>query len=168
VLIQSKSQLSFSEAPVLAIGASIERILDLSQTESDLRQQFNERVADAAILFRSTYQNLNSKFPTLRIDLNYACQGITPSDQIVSHSKVIETNAGSKFSSCTATFNLYGAKELLDLARRQPKTTFEIPMADALYRRPDIGIVALVKLSDFYSFIADEHGNFSDPYLNLT
>jgi hypothetical protein len=62
-------------------------------------------------------------------------------------------------SNCTFTF--IGARELIELATRPPKTVFSLPCADAMPSEKG-GYVALVKLIDFFTFITADDGQLRD------
>jgi hypothetical protein len=60
------------------------------------------------------------------------------------------------FSAAQFSFDFLGASDLLALARRQPVTTFDLPVSESISAQG--GYVALVKLGDFARFIRDDHG----------
>jgi hypothetical protein len=60
------------------------------------------------------------------------------------------------FPNAQYDFSFYGAAELLELARRQPTTSFEIKYSESLTGRD--GYIALVRLKDFINFIRFDNG----------
>jgi len=58
------------------------------------------------------------------------------------------------FSTAAFQFDFIGAKDLLELARKQPTTTYEMTVTESL--SSEGGYIALVKLKDLYNFLSDE------------
>ena len=54
---------------------------------------------------------------------------------------------------CEPSFTFYGAKELLDLARRNPSTTLQVDLFDYIAGKE--AYLCLINLRDYYTFISD-------------
>lgn len=152
VIIQSKSTSGFSETPIDRMISSIRRLLSLSQDYSDLTQ-YNPEVKGRADIFRKCYTRLASKFPSLRIKIIYAC---TKSSEKIHKNTRLKSDelvdiVKELFDEAEVSFEFWGAKELLGLARTKPTQTFEL-MFDQSLNGPN-GYIALVKLPNFYKFL---------------
>jgi hypothetical protein len=64
--------------------------------------------------------------------------------------------ARGHFKNANVAAHILGASELMDLARRQPKTVFELRCRKSL--SSEDGAIVLCKLSDFNAFLRDDNG----------
>lgn len=152
IIVQSKSTAGFSETPIDKMISSVGRLLSLSQDHAALTQ-YNSEVKARADIFRKSYRKLASKFPTLKIKIVYACTKSTGDIHQNTHLKSQELIdvVKSLFDEAEVTFEFWGAKELLALARTNPTQTFELTFDQSL--NGTNGYIALVKLSNFYRFL---------------
>lgn len=151
-IIQSKSASGFSEKPINNMISSLSHLLSLSQ-DYDALTQYNSEVKARAEIFRKSYRRLASKFPSLKINVFYACAKSTadihPNTKLKADELVSRIN--SLFDEAEVTFEFLGAKELLNLARMKPTQTFELAFDQSL--NGTSGYIALVKLPNFYQFL---------------
>jgi len=152
VIIQSKSTSGFSETPIDKMISSIRRLLSLSQDYSDLTQ-YSPELKGRSDIFRKCYTKLASKFPSLRIKIIYAC---TKSAQEIHKNTRLKSQElvdfiRELFIEAKVSFDFWGAKELLALARTKPTQTFELMFDQSL--NGSNGYIALVKLPNFYKFL---------------
>jgi hypothetical protein len=157
-ILQSKTSPNFSEASIDKLVSISRHLLDLSK-DIDSLDQFNDRVRGKFRDFRNAYRSLAARFPTLKI--SYTLSGKRPNLPIPTNfttkSKELIELASQHFSNAEVTVSLLGSKELTDLARRQPKKTFELRCVKSL--TSEGGFIVLSKLSDFDSFLKDENGH---------
>ncbi len=156
-IIQSKTSSSFNEEVVNRLISVSRNLLDLTK-DPDSFDQYNEQVKSAIKLFRDNFRALASKFPKLEIDYIIAAQrpkGDVPGNIAKKADELKEVSNGL-FDNAAVGVTFFGAPELLEMARRQPTTSFELPVANSLNAAN--GIVALASLSDFNSFLRDDDG----------
>ena len=160
VMIQSKTTSGFSEAAIDRFISATGDLFDLSRPLDELRSVYNPSLIEAVKRFRKTYQMLASRFPKLSLLYYYATKG----DQL--HSNVerkevrLRDTVKHLFSSSEFKIEFLGARNLLDLARRSPITTYELKLSEnPISSTGAVAFVCLVSLNDFYSFITDSEGH---------
>jgi len=167
IIIQATREVSFTLNRVVRLKDTAEDILTLSRTPEDFSENYNEELLDAIERFRLAHKILLTKYPKLNVSFFYVSKGdaekiLTIENDVKRKASSIETGAKDllpTIGNCTFTF--VGARELVELATRPPKTVFSLPCADAMPSEKG-GYVALVKLTDFSSFITAEDGQLRD------
>ena len=160
IIIQAKTKASFEETPVERFTSFSEDLLNLDLDIKAVEKNYNQQLVEAINRFHMLYKQLSTQFPQLCISYFYSSKGANVSKSIESKvnklKKVVERN----FSSCEFKFEFLSASRLLALARRKPQTTYQLTLAETPIS-PDglVGFVCLVKLHDFFKFIADENKN---------
>lgn len=157
--IQSKITGGFAESAIEKFIYSSSQLLNLSKTAKKLKTEFNEDVIERVTLFRNAYKQLAAKFPKVTIRYVYACKGDTPNAKVLA--KVDELIACVKklITDAEVKFNAFGARNLLDLARRSPDSTYKITVSEnPISSSNDGGFIALVGLLDYKKFISDQNG----------
>lgn len=157
-IIQSKTSANYSEAPLDKLISVTRNLLDLSK-DPDHLTQYNEQVREKIKQFRGAYRSLASRFPKLSI--SYFLAGKRPNVSVPANFKIKATEladvAREHFESAEVSVEILGAAELMELARQQPKSVFDLRCRKSL--SCDDGAIVLCKLSDFNSFLRDEKGN---------
>lgn len=157
-IIQSKTSPSFDEDSMNKLVAVTRDMFDLSKPVDDFRSVYNEGVRSAVEIFRRLYTGIASRFPRLNFQYVYATRG----DSAAVHSNVgrkigdIGSAVTSLFSSAHVAFRFLGASDLLDLARRQPVSAYEVEVSECLSAKD--GYIALVQLKNLDKFLRDEAG----------
>lgn len=157
-IIQSKTSSNYSESALDKLISVTRNLLDLSK-DPDHLTQFNEQVREKLKQFRTAYRGLAAKFPHLSI--TYLLAGKRPNVAIPSNFKTkaneLTDAARAHFKNAEIYVEILGAADLMELARRQPKTVFELRCRKSL--SCDDGAIVLCKLSDFNSFLRDDKNN---------
>lgn len=158
IIFQSKTGNGFDESTIHKLMASTDHLFVLANNLDDFKDRYNEGVRSAAEIFRQLYKNTASRFPTLRFRYIYASYG----DSGAVHPNVAGKTADLQkiikrlFPNSEFEFAFVGATALLDLARQQPPSSFQIQFSEILTGNG--GYIALVKLKDFVKFICDTGG----------
>lgn len=157
-IIQSKTSGNYSEATLDKLISVTRNLLDLSK-DPDHLSQYNVQVREKIKQFRKAYRSLAARFPQLSI--TYFLAGKRPNVPVPSNFKTkadeLAEVARGHFESANVTVEILGAAELMELARRQPKTVFELRCRKSL--SCDDGAIVLCRISDFNTFLRDEKGN---------
>lgn len=157
-IIQSKTSSSYSEASIDKLISITKNLLDLSK-DPDTLTQYNEQVRAKIKHFRDVYRALASRFPLLSI--TYYLAGKRPNVAIplnfVTKGEELKDSAKSHFPGATVEVAILGAAQLMDLARRQPKSVFDLKCIKSL--GIENGAIVLSKLSDFNAFLRDDKGS---------
>lgn len=156
-IIQSKTSGGFSEVPLEKLISTTRNLLKLDQEYANLTQ-YNSSVKNAFENFRQAYRGLAAKFPDLTIKYYYASKKADPN--IHSNLKIkaddLKKSAKELFSEASVEVVFLGSRSLLDLARRRPKTAYELRVVRSL--NAVNGHVVLCKLADYKKFLIGEDG----------
>ena len=157
VFVQSKTSAGFAEEPINKFIAAVNDLLDLSHDLSDLDQVYNEELRERVEHFRQTYMTLAGRLPKLRIQFFYATKGSVVNDNVARKVPVLERNVKRLFSDADVEFEFVGAAKILEMARRQPTTTFNLLLAESpITSVGAIGFICIVKLREYFEFITDD------------
>jgi hypothetical protein len=160
-IIQAKERSGFSEAAIQKLRTTTEDLLDISKDISSLEGVYNTALIESVRRFRDAFQKYVARMPELTISYYYATLGdeVHPNVQrqvIPLREMVSRLFGGSDFS-----FDFLGARGLLDLTRKKPKTTYELKLSDSPISTLSNAYVCLVRLDEYYRFITDGGG----PYI---
>jgi hypothetical protein len=162
ILIQAKAAASFNEAVMDRLKAFTEDLLDFSKDVNSLVSVYNADVISIIKRFRSIYDNLASRFPVLSVVYRYASRGDQVHPNVQRKADLLKDVVGQLFSSAEVDFQFLGASRLLDLARRAPRATFSLRLAEnPISSSGAVAFVCLVSLKDYHAFITDENGNLT-------
>jgi hypothetical protein len=158
ILIQSTREQKFLMNRVLRMSEAVENILQLGREPKDFTENYNESLLDAIERFRTTHRVLAGKFPTINVSYFQVTKGdrANISADVKKKADGLEEKTKALLATVTvAKFAFVGARELIELATKPPKTTSTLPFVDSM-DSPKGGYAAFVKLSDFYKFITDD------------
>ena len=151
-IIQSKTSGGFSEVPVNKLISLTRHLLRLDANYDQL-PQYNSAVKAAIDNFRAAYRSLASRFPNLRICYYYASKKADAHVHANLQHKADELKqvAEELFQGAEVSVEFLGARKLLELARRRPKTTYELRVSKSLSAIN--GHVVLSTLSEYNKFL---------------
>lgn len=154
---QTKYSASFKEKAIEAIQRTLNDLLNLSTQLNAFENEYNPQLLNHFELVHKIIKASVTKFPKLVIKCYYATKG----NKSVVHQKCnikgerVEEDVQANLSGSEASFTFWGAKELLEEARKQPKSTFSLVTKEGF--SPDKGLyIALVDLEDLYRFICND------------
>ena len=156
IIFQSKTHSGFQETPVERFITFSRDLFDLS-TESSFVGAYNDQLVDAMQRFQNLYRAKMSWFPTLKVSFFYASMGADPNASVVRKVDMLREIVESYIPKSIFKFEFLGAGELLELANRNPHTTFSLTLSENPISSEDqVGFVCLVRLRDFFKFITDD------------
>ena len=159
VVIQAKRTGGFKEDPLNRLKAVFENLLDLSNSLSDFTQTYNSDLLSKIELFRETHRQLASRFPKLTFRVVYSTLGSEVHKNVDLKAKSVVAKLDELFSASNSTLEFLGAAELLNLARKKPKTSFTLQLAENAISPPGaVSYVCLVTLTNYHDFITDDQG----------
>ena len=159
-LIQSKTESGFSEAAMDRLISATEDLFDLSRSLKDLTSVYHKSLLNSVERFRNTYQMLASRFPKLSLIYYYATKGEQIHPNVERKVERLKNSVKRLFSASEFSFEFLGARDLLDLARRSPTTTYELKLSEnPISSTGAVAFVCLVSLIDFQNFITDTSGH---------
>lgn len=157
VIVQAKLTAGFGEAAIDRLIAVTEDLFNLASKLEEFNAIYNESLRSAVNGFRRVYEGLAARFPSLRFRFVYATRGIEVHPNVRRKSDNLITKVRGLYSAAETCFDFLGASDLLGLARRAPRTSYTLPLAESpISSSGDIGFICLVRLKDYHEFITDE------------
>jgi hypothetical protein len=161
VIIQAKTSKSFEETPIDKLAAVTRELFRLDCDLDKLATVYNEGLRGAVSVMRKTWIFLADRFPVLKFRYVYASKGDVSSlhANVRRKSELLGQDVKELFQQADFCFDFAGAAELFALARRQPKITYQLTLAEnPISAAGDVGYVCLVKLRDYVAFLRDDTG----------
>lgn len=154
-IITCKHHDTFKQAPLDNLVASIVELFDFTINNGDLKGIYSERIFLQRENLKFAYRKISPRLSKFSINFCYASRGNTTElgDSIVSRANQIIRMVKDSFGNCSSEFHFYGSSELIDLYRKTPNFSLEIPFIEDLSSGQTY--ILLVKLNDYYSFIQD-------------
>ncbi|MBF2087785.1 MAG: AIPR family protein [Synechococcales cyanobacterium K44_A2020_017] len=155
-VITCKHHDTFKQSPLDNLVASLSELLDLGIPSNELKGSYSELILKFRANLKLAYRKLSPRMSSFSLNFAYASRGDTSEvgESIVSRAEQIKTIAKDSFGSCNASFKFYGCSELIELHRRMPLFSLELPFLEVLARGERY--ILLAKLKDYYEFISDE------------
>jgi hypothetical protein len=157
-ITQAKRSAGFSEDAIHKLRASAADLLDLSKDLNSFAGAYNANVLAIVDKFREAHQRFAAKLPKLSLHYYFATLGdqVHPNTnrQVDGLKEVVE----GLFSSADFTFDFVGARELLELARREPIRAHTITLAENPISVEN-SFICLVSIPAYFAFIT-ENGRF--------
>jgi hypothetical protein len=159
-IIQSKSADGFSEGAIDKLQALTTTLLKINADYTSI-PQYNEAVKSVLDSFRKTYIELVGRFPSLSINYYYAAK---KADEHIHQNTNLKAESlkaltSGLFPEATVNFEFIAAPKLVEMARRKPRTTFNLQTNKIV--GSGRGYVSLVTLSAYDDFLRDEHGKLN-------
>jgi hypothetical protein len=151
----------FQETPIERFITVSSDIFDLTVPIATLTVTYNSKLVDCIRRFKSIYEQLAARFPTLRVVYCYACKGETSAVLVPIKRKVekLQGVLSQHFPKAKFEFRFLGADELVDLANRSPQATLTLCLAENPISSEDqVAFLCLVRLQDYHKFITDDNG----------
>ena len=159
---QSKVAKTYKEKVIETFHRTVVDLFDMIHDSSKFQIEYNENIRGKFDLFKNIYKELISKFPEVIFHGFYVTKGNTDKiqDKLTVKANGIPEDVQNKIPTCNATFKFWGAKELFDEARREPKKTFALGIVEQF--QPDKNLaVALCSISSYYKFLCNDNGSIN-------
>jgi len=155
-IITCKHHDTFKQAPIDNLVASISELFDFSKENDELQLEYSELVLEQRNKFKYAYRKISPRLNDFKIKFCYGSRGNTDElgEAIIQRAEQVKAISLDFFGkSCNSEFLFIGSAELVELNRKVPNFTLELPFSDELSN--DETYVLLVKLKDYYNFIID-------------
>lgn len=154
-IITCKHHDTFKQAPLDNIAASLSELFDLSASVDSFQGDYSSDVIQLRENLKYAYRRLSPRLSDFSIHYAYASRGDINQigDSIKSRSEQIVAQTRDSFGVCQVDFQFVGAPELVDLYRKTPNFSLELPYSQVLSSGERY--VLLANLSDYYDFISD-------------
>lgn len=155
-VIQAKTSDGYSEAALTKITSSLPVFINLGATPSP--KLYSQSLLTQINIFRDLLSQTTPKFPKVRIHIIYATKGSTEKihPNVRAKAEELRVTVEEKLSGSEIKVEFLGARELLDLARREPSYTIELPYVEQSALAASH--VALVKIGEYAKALTDETG----------
>lgn len=156
-IITCKHHDTFKQAPLDNLAASVSELLDFAIESDKLKGDYSNQIIRFRENLKLAYRKVSPRLSSFSINFCYASRGNTSElgESIISRSEQIKKITLDSFGNCTSQFLFCGSAELIELHRKTPNFTLELPFVEDLSRGERY--VMLVNLNDYYNFISD-HG----------
>lgn len=157
-LISCKHHDTFKLATLDAIVATLTELLDFSIDDSGLQGAYSQALLRNRNNLRYAYRKLSPRLSNFSIDISYVSRGDTSDigTEVRSRADQLKVLVHDYFGVCKSQFWFIGCTELVEIHRKIPNFTLEIPFVEALAKGERY--VVLVRLSDYFRFVSDEEG----------
>ncbi len=155
-ILTCKHHDTFKQSPLDNIAASIVELLDFSIDSKDLAGDYSNEIIKSRENLKFAYRKVSPRLSQFTINYCYASRGDTSElgESIVSRATQITQLTKDSFGSCISEFSFFGSTELIELYRKAPNFSLEIPFIEDLSSGQTY--ILLVRLKDYYNFIQDE------------
>ena len=157
-ILQSKRANGFEEETINRLTSSIEEIFDLSRSLDSMQAVYNSDIRNIVQQFRDIHQKIIATFPVIGFYFYYATLGSEVHPNTRRKVERLRQAVLNHFHNAEFKFDFVGARDLLELARRQPVSTFELEFSENPISTETSSYVCLVPLKSYYKFFVDETG----------
>ncbi|MFD5902005.1 AIPR family protein [Streptomyces microflavus] len=157
-LVQAKQEESFTETAIDLVSSSTSRLLNLGESQEDLKLLYSDAVIDRVNIFRKALQKLAIRHPAVEVRFSYVTRGKTGeiNAKVESKARQLEGQFSSLVPDATGRVNFVGAAELWKAASRVPSYTLKLTYLENA--TSGTSHVALVTLKDYLGFLTDDTG----------
>lgn len=159
-IVTCKHADSFTQAALDALIASLTELLDLAIDDRDLKGAYSNAILTCRARLLVAYRKLAPRLSSFRVSISYASRGNRDSGigvEVRSRADQILNLVQECFSGAQVDFEFIGASELVELNRRRPKYSLDLPFVASL-SSSGANYVLLVNLEDYFRFCCDESG----------
>jgi hypothetical protein len=159
IAIQSSLESGFGLNRLLRLKDTSENIFRIEREVEQFAETYNQELLDTIRRFREAHRALITKHPTFNVQYLYLTRGDTSkiSPDIAKKAKEIEQELPKLLATVSrCTFAFVGARELIDLYRKPPKSSFTLRCADSI--AGGTSYLALVELAEYNRLITSEKG----------
>lgn len=155
LLITCKHHDTFKQATLDALIATLTEFLDFAVDDSALTGAYSEALLRMRSNLKFAYRKLSPRLSSFTVNVYYASRGDVAElgDEVAARAKQIASVVEDSFGSCQASFSFVGATEIIQLHRRMPNYTLELPFVEALAKGERY--VLLARLTDYFNFVTD-------------
>ena len=156
VFLQATTSKGFAESRIDKLRSASEDLLDFSKPLDSFGSTYAEDVIARMRVFRDRYQSLANRFPRLTVRFVLSSRAVSVHPELFKKAGKLRDTVQKLLSNAAVIVNFFGAPDLLSLARRAPRTTYALELAEnPISSAGQSAFVSLVRLNDYYRFITD-------------
>ncbi|MGQ5225738.1 AIPR family protein [Streptomyces sp. yara] len=158
-LVQAKQEESFTETAIDLVASSTSRLLNLGESEEDLKLLYSDAVVDRVAIFRKALQKLAIRHPAVEVRFSYVTRGKVAdvNAKVAAKAKDLEVQFSNLVPDAIGKVDFVGAAELWKAASRVPSYTLKLTYLENA--TSGTSHVALVTLKDYLAFLTDDMGS---------
>ena len=168
VIGQVKNKKTFQEDVLDKIHISIPKLFDLDKNEEELQQSFNPLLVERLMIFRKLWRKAVIKNAQISIEFFVCCfaenRNETPTYRL-KQTQIIDATK-QKITPCKVAFNLFSAKELLEIYTSRPQTEIELNLKETpvsvAYAKGSIGYIGVATIPEYLKFLTDNDGSLRE------
>ncbi len=160
-IISSKHHDTFKQDPIVQLYAATLDLLDLSRSDEELVNRYNESVLACRSVFKDALIKSARGTPKLSFKFCYVSRGDRNlvSESIRARSDALIRECHELFSNCEAVFQYIGAAELLTASRKIKDFSAILKFEEGPISRGGTNYLGLARLCDYVHFISAPNGN---------
>lgn len=155
-IITCKHHETFKQAPLDSLVASISELFDFAIEDGDLKGDYSEELLLQRNFLKQAYRKVSPRLREFKVGYYYASRGNTSElgESVNSRGNQITQITKDFFGNAETSFSFIGSTELVELNRKTPNFSLELPFTDDLSSGETY--ILLVKLKDYFNFICDD------------
>ncbi|WP_454064124.1 AIPR family protein [Candidatus Nitrospira salsa] len=168
IIGQVKNKKSFQEDVLDKIHISIQKLFDLETNEEGLEKSFNPLLVEKIMIFRGLWRKAVIKNAQIAIEFFVSCFAENKNETEPYHSKknLIKSATKEKVIPCKVAFNIFSAKELLEIYTSRPQTEIELNLKETPvsvdYSEGSIGYIGVATIPEYFKFLTDRDGSLRE------
>ncbi len=163
-IITSKHHDTYELGPLESLDSTLSEVFNLRLSTDKFSSKLNSRVISKRNTLVHTYRKIGHILENCIISIIYVSRGDSSqvAPNIAAKGQKIEKTCVENFTDCETKLSFLGSKELVSLYRKKRNSPVSIKITECFQRKSDY--VALVTLSDYYSFVTDDKGKLKRYY----
>lgn len=159
-IIQSKNTYGFNEDSIMKWKTVSRNLMQMGNNISDFKGRYNDDVLNSFTLFRDLYIKLIRNRIKLFINYIYISKASELHPNVQAQADELKEEVSQLFPSSTVEVRFVDANTLMDRITTYEEREYNLQLVEnpiTVGKRKDY--IALVNLSEYYSFIIDDKGN---------
>lgn len=154
-IITCKHHDTFKQATLDNLVASITELFDFAINDENLKGDYSEELIFQRNCLKQAYRKVSPRLREFKVNYVYASRGNVEElgESIISRGEQVKQITTDFFGNSVSNFLFAGSTELIDLHRKAPNFSLELPFSDDLSSGETY--ILLVKLIDYYNFLSD-------------
>jgi hypothetical protein len=155
-IVQAKRETSFTETTFDKWDSSLRRIFNLTLSDEELETLYSKELVARARIFTEAWRRLGIRNPRIAIHIDYVTKGESDTAGQPVHVKRVDlqNRVAGLIHGASVEARLIGARELWTTLSTEPE--YDLQLKVAHYVPLGEAYSGLVRLADYYEFLADE------------
>lgn len=156
-IIQAKKVNGFGEEAVNKFISSVDELFDLSVELNNLNTVYSSELLITINKFHEVYKSVISSYPDISFNFYYATMADDIHPNVQRKVERLKQVTLKLFDNAIFNFDFIGARDLLQIARREPVSHFELEFIENPISTENGSYVCLVPIKNYYKFFVDDN-----------